>query len=413
MKRNCVFLLLTSFFICCISLISFAQTADSVLLGSGSAQACFYRLADGQKTMTTFTDWHLSVSVRPSAFPSNPLPGTTIRINEAFGTNVYIIPSQLPPDFATPLDTAGFSGWSRLHDSETQLNLGALNTTRNLSNPFDFGWGVYNSSTKNVVGDSLFLITGPNGLCKKVWIEQLVWDTMWVIKTCNIDGSSPYTFQISKKQYNTKNFVYLDISQSLLMDKEPNKTEWDLLFLKYMSPASQGGTTILYGVTGVWSNEGTLVDQISGVSSQTAQPDGQYSSMLSEIGFDWKSYDGSTMSYVIPDTLTYFVKDRQNQVFRLNFTAYSGNSSGRIYFNISPYAASNVVENNLPLVRLFPVPASDRLMVDGLTAITPCYDLSGKEVMTLQNGENNLSALPAGMYCMPLSDGRVLRFIRR
>jgi hypothetical protein len=413
MKKKSISLLITSFFISSLFLVSFSQTADSVLLGPGSAQACFYRLADGQKTMVSYNDWNLSVSVRPSAFPSNPLPGTTIRINEAFGTNVYIIPSQLPADFATPLDTTGLSGWSRLHDSEIQLNLGALNTTRNLSNPFDFGWGVYNSSTKNVVGDSLFLITGPNGLCKKLWIEQLVWDTMWVIKTCNIDGSSPYTFQISKKQYNAKNFVYLDVRQSLLLDKEPNKTDWDLLFLKYMSPASQGATTILYGVTGVWTNEGIQVNQISGIPSQSAQPDGLYSSSLSEIGFDWKAYNGSTMSYDIPDTLTYFVKDRQNQIFRINFTAYSGNSSGKIYFNISPYAANAVLENNFLFIRLYPVPANDYLMAEGLSEKTACYDLSGKQVMWLQNGENNLSALPAGMYCMPVSDGRVLRFIRR
>ena len=390
-----------------------AETSDSVLLGSGSAQACFYKLSDGQKTYTPFNDWHICVSVRPSAFPSNPLPGTTIRMNEAFGTSVYIVPNQSPAGFSSPLDTAGFSQWSKLHDSESSLNLGGLNGTRNLSNPFDFGWGIYNSSTKNVVGDSLYLITGPNGLCKKVWVEQLIWDTLWIIKTCNVDGSAPYTFQISKKQFQNRNFVYLDLAQAVVMDKEPNKTDWDLLFLKYMAPATQGGTTLLYGVTGVWSNEPTTVNEISGALHGIAQPDGNYSQNLSEIGYDWKTYNGATMSYDIPDDLTYFIKDRNNQVFKLYFTGYSGNSSGRIYFNFSPESVSSLQETAISSLRFFPVPATDFMTIEGLKDSAPFYDLSGRYAGILQNGLNNLSHLEKGMYIVSHPAGQGFRFILR
>jgi hypothetical protein len=66
---------------------------DSVSTGMNDTAMVFYSLATKQKTYSSNVDWHLAVSVRPTQFPEHPLGGTTIRINEANGVQVFISPN--------------------------------------------------------------------------------------------------------------------------------------------------------------------------------------------------------------------------------------------------------------------------------------------------------------------------------
>ncbi|HWB63832.1 MAG TPA: hypothetical protein VG603_10000, partial [Chitinophagales bacterium] len=46
---------------------------DSALTGTGNTQMVFYSLSTGYKTVSSDTDWHLAITVRPTQYPSAPL----------------------------------------------------------------------------------------------------------------------------------------------------------------------------------------------------------------------------------------------------------------------------------------------------------------------------------------------------
>ena len=58
-----------------------------------------------------------------------------------------------------------------LHNSDTSWNYGAFISTQS-NDMFDYGWGVYNIQTHNIVGDSLFIIKTINGNWKKLFIKR-------------------------------------------------------------------------------------------------------------------------------------------------------------------------------------------------------------------------------------------------
>ena len=54
------------------------------------------------------------------------------------------------------VDTSQMAGWPALYNSDTTWLNGAFD--RNATGHPDYGWGVYNSQTHDVIGDSIFII---------------------------------------------------------------------------------------------------------------------------------------------------------------------------------------------------------------------------------------------------------------
>ena len=171
---------------------------DSATTSADNTGMTFYSLQTGQKTVAANNDWHIAVSVRPSLFPDNTLQGTTIRINEAFGVQAYLIPGFTADSFYVPIDTVGFHIWERIHDSDSVLDQGAFNTGKNIA-VFNYGWGVYSGPPNhNVDGNKIYLVQLPNRSLKKVWIQELDRDTAWDIKVANLDNSNLETLHFAK-----------------------------------------------------------------------------------------------------------------------------------------------------------------------------------------------------------------------
>ncbi|HLP21314.1 MAG TPA: hypothetical protein VK174_13470, partial [Chitinophagales bacterium] len=204
----------------CISIDAQTVISDSAQTGEEARLTTFYSLATGQKTVVRNDDWHLAISIRPTQFPENPIGGTTIRMNEPIGVNVYYVPNASAAEFNT-LDASTYKHWTKLHDSDININDGALNSNRDRSNIYDFGWGTYNAATHHVVGDSLYLIELPNQQVKKLQVIILNRDTAFDIKYSNLDNSDTRIIHIGKKDYLGKKFVYLNLSSDAVMDKEP------------------------------------------------------------------------------------------------------------------------------------------------------------------------------------------------
>jgi hypothetical protein len=215
---------------------SFAVT-DSVSLGINKDKVVFYSLKNGVVSTIPNDDWHLAFSVIKFQYPNRLLPATTIRINEAYGVKLFKVPNKKISDFAT-VDTVGWETWRQLHDSDTSMFMGAFNRNIDNSDAFNFGWGEYNggSSSHPIVGDSLYLIQLPDGSLKKFAIQQLVYDTAYIIQYSNIDNSQNIISKILKKPYATKNFVYFNLSTNSVLDREPSSNLWDVLYSVYNDP---------------------------------------------------------------------------------------------------------------------------------------------------------------------------------
>ncbi len=405
-------------------LIAQAQTSvyDTVYTGEKGALSTFYSLASQTKTTTAYTDWHLAISIRASAFPTSPLCGTTMRMNEPIGVNVYYVPNTSAAQFDN-LDTAGYAQWTKLHDSDTALDEGALNSNRDRNAIFDFGWGVYNSATHNVVGDSVYLIQLPNGELKKFTVIVLQRDTAFDIKYANLDNSNLQTIHIGKKDYLGKQFVYLNMLNNTVTDKEPLGTAWDLQFLRYDASDFIDGKHV--PVIGVWLNKGLqAARRVNHVVTDNDYSNLTFSTEMNTIGWNWKRQinvmafeSGKTESeglsvFGLEDSVSYFIKTRNNTYYKLVFTGYNA-QSGVISFytqDLSNATAINEAENEVTLqTKVFPNPAGSQLNVftPALPATLRVIDLSGRVLNELPATDNltqlNTASLANGVYLLQTS----------
>src|SRR5690606_14877697 len=65
---------------------------------------------------------------------------------------------------------------------------------------------------------------------------------------------------------------------------------------------------------------------------------------ITEIGYDWKSYDFASNSYVMADSTAFFVMTPDDQIYRLVFTDFSGSSSGTYYFDQTLLSTTDIRE---------------------------------------------------------------------
>lgn len=390
----------------------FAQSTipnDSVNTGTDNTQIVFYQLSTGTKTNSSNTNWHLAITVRPTQFPNAPLGGTSIRINEANGVHAYYVPNADAAQYDS-VDTTGWQAWRMLHDSDSLLDEGALNSNRG-AGIFDFGWGVYNSISHDVVGDSLYLIELPNGDLKKFMIVDLDRDTAYNIKYSNIDNSDMQYIHLSKLDYPNKSFVYLNLQTNQIEDKEPVKTEWDLAFLKYAARNVTQDSVV--AKVGVWANSGVYIGRAEGNEAFYSFYSGNYSTMLNSIGWNWNSYDVQNDQYNVEDSLAYFIRDVYGYEYKLNFTAYAGPSTGVISFYKESNMATGIsnAEQSINVVA-YPNPATDVLNIvtteAGNNTTATILDLNGKviESLRLYEGINTYttSQLANGIYVLNIAN---------
>jgi hypothetical protein len=114
-----------------------------------------------------------------------------------------------------------------------------------------------------------------------------------------------------------------------LQDREPNHSEWDLLFTKYSADLGFA----YYPVTGVVSNEGIEVAEIKELPNNASYTAQDFNPSKTVIGSDWKTFDTIANTYNLQDSLTYFVQTENGDVYKLHLTAFEGSSSGKIKFN--------------------------------------------------------------------------------
>lgn len=338
------------------------QVSDLISTGAGYTNAVFYSLENGEVANVSNEDW--DVAFNTSLF------GVDIRINDGKGVELYTYPNGDTADFMT-LDTAGISGWAPNYNSSENWDYGAFNYGAN-GGSFDYGWGVYNSTTHYVTGDSVFVIKTLAGDYKKIWIESLA-NGHYNYKYANLDNTNMVSESIQLSNYSDKNYFYYSLDNGTVIDREPATGTWDFVAMKYLAPQPQGG---FYSSTGILTNRGLKTREARNTPTASALwGDFMEDEAIDAIGFDWKSFNMSTFSYDIEADLSYFITDRAGNIWHIIFTGFGGSANGNIEFTKEMISAVSVEENEVINLGLYPNPANSQ--------VTFLYDLEDDATITI------------------------------
>jgi len=430
-----------------VSSASFAQTwsSDSVAMGAGYANDVFYELRSGSTKLNAGNDWHLAFQM--SAF-GEPNFNASIRANHVKkGMEVYVLSNSATSTTFSNLsasDTIGKTDAAlRLYNNDTSWGTGAFFQNRNLADPFSYGWGEYSgpSGDHSVNGTTIFLVK-TSGAAFKLWIQKYVStpadSIRFIFRVAKLDGTADNSVSLYRKSSNAvftdRLFAYYNMDSNFILNREPSRPTWDMVFTQFLQPVMGPGGMQLYPVTGVLTNQSVEVAEINHVDINDAAHTTAYKTYgrtthIDQIGSDWKTYvnPGPSGYYQIADSTSFFVKTKSdNAYYQMVFTRFDGGSpagQGKIVFSKrylgTALAVNNVAAASLHAWYVSPNPATDNasVMVDAKVA-TPSArllvtDMSGRTVLNMpiaiKQGMNafgiNTSALPAGMYAVQVAGG--------
>jgi hypothetical protein len=355
--------------------LSAQQVFDMVSIGAGYTNQSFYSMDNGEISNISNTDWDLAFQI--TGFQA------TIRINGKNNVRLFRADTDVNNwSNITAADTVGKLNPSyELFDMDTSWWVGAFNGTNDVMNPFDLGWGVYDFATHVVTGDSLYFIKLSNGVVKKLWIQSLA-SNSYYFAYADVDGTNEVNTSLNKANFTGRNFGYYSIINGSESNREPNKNDWDLTFCQYMAV-----TPLTYKVTGVLSNDSVFVAKSYPVDVATVSFSGQnYSPWICTIGYDWKTFDFNTNSWLISDSLVYFVQDRGGDIWKMIYTGFGGSANGIYEFSKEPVSATGIGESAVvpALLSLHPNPASDIIK---LVYAPVSYDAANRLEMYAVSGQ--------------------------
>jgi hypothetical protein len=295
--------------------------SETLSMGAGYANDIYYRLSDGLVTSAPRSNWDIAFSVSPRE--------AAILTNGTSGVTLKAFPVSAGWSWTTSIDTAGYHNWTPLFNSDTTWTEGAFNM--NATGHPNYGWANYDIVTHNLTGVSLYIIKTRNGSFKKIWIEKkFTVDQKYIFRYSDLNGSNEHdiTLLVSGKN---KNFVYYSLDTNAEVDREPETTNWDIVFTKWMDK-SMG----YYPVTGVLQNIGVTSVESNNIDPLSTEiPVTGYLTAISTIGADWKIINMNTYQYAMDETRVFFVKDMNNKIYRIKFKTFEGSSTGNLSFDIS------------------------------------------------------------------------------
>ncbi|MDE3255211.1 MAG: T9SS type A sorting domain-containing protein [Bacteroidota bacterium] len=359
-----VSLLITSF--------AFAQTwvNDSVSTGVSYANDVYYNMNTGTTGSSANNNWHIAFQMAPQFGPSS---SASILANHAVNNvQVFSLNLSATAKFATlsASDTVGKTNPEReLVGSNKTWNIGAFNRNKDQSNLFDYGWGKYNQTTNNLSGDSIYLVKVGTTTAYKIWVQEYVShpadSIAWKVRIATFSGGSDTTLIIprNKAPYNFTDrlFAYVNLGTYTILDREPSKSNWDLVFTRYKDTATQMGLTLTMNVSGVLQHPNVSVAEVPN-AAMPSLANLNFIDSINTIGYDWKYFPGS-YPYIVSNT-NYFVKNKlSNLYYVLQFTAFGGSANGLYSFKKQSLGTTSISNTNTHnnTVLSYPNPAAQSL----------------------------------------------------
>lgn len=390
---------------------SFSQCPvnDSTVMGAGGANDIFFSLENGTVKSEPNTNWHLAFSVMRSQFPNNPSSGVSIRVNSgALGLTVSKLPTSQSASNWRNIDTTGLYALPQLIDSDSAWHISAFTQGYNTANPFNFIWGTYNTTSKNVNGTNVYIVRNAAGTYnKKVFIKELTFDTMWNIIISNIDNSDSNFIQIRKGDFPNRMFAYYNSTSNTVINREPALNTWDLVWTKYMAFAVSSFGSGIVPVVGALSNPNVTVAKNLGKKCDQVWLRNKTASVIPKIslvGHDWKKHLGGGV-YQITDTFVYFITSN-SKTYKLTFKGYVGGALTKSTFNLYE-ATLSTSENEINSVNIYPNPASQNINFSNIENIetVKIVDMFGKLVADGKSNTMDVSDLKSGVYMLIIHNG--------
>ena len=414
-----------------------AQTviSDSVAMGAGYGKAVYYDIRTGAEASAPMDQWHFSHTTVSR--------DNCIRVNHMGGVEVYAYPKGDNSQFSQ-FDTSGWASWKKFYNDINVHEKGALNQSTDPNNMWDFSWGVYDPTTKEVAGDSLYLfvITHPGIGTGKSYVKFMPIKQNpngdFIFRTAMVDGTFDKTDTLLQSSATGKSYKYYSLGVGDVFP-EPSREEWDLLFTRYyaLTTPPGGGTKVMYPTMGVESKRGNRVAKVTtyGWDMLASNPKqaiagvkmpgtpAELSKDMTRIGGDWKSFDNATGRWTIQTEWNYVVESVRNiagradtAYYMMSFTGFTGSSRGESQFRkvaLTP-TASVRSEKQQAMVKLFPNPVQNSLMIwapeqksisavsilaaDGRIVSEQTIDFSNETAVSL-----DVTALTAGTYFVQIS----------
>jgi hypothetical protein len=129
----------------------------------------------------------------------------------------------------------------------------------------------------------------------------------------------------------------------------------------------------------------------------------------------------STFSWDITDSLSYIIKNYNEDVWQVIFTGTTGSSQGKMYFTKEKIATVSLEENTPVLnVGVYPNPTSSVLNINfelvnsSFPAMINLFDMNGRVVKMISNDFQNsgfnqlktdISELQSGVYFLQIKSG--------
>lgn len=395
-----------------LNIYSFSQSVrtDTLIMGGSYANEVYYSLENGTVSTSLRNQWDI-------AFRATIL-SASILINDGTNVTLWTYPKADISGWST-MDTSGFYAWNPQYNSITDWETGAFNQYSD--NMFDYGWGVYNVSTHNLTGDSIYIIKLRNGSLKKLVIEgKASSQNIYTFKFADLDGNGEHSVNLECSNYANRNFIGYSLITNETVDFENvNSSEWDLLFTKYMHRYDDGTN---YPVTGVLSNYNTAIQKCYPVAPEYKYWQAELmDSSRNAIGFDWKYIDNSFV-YHVQDSTVYFVQSKNGDIYKLVFKEFAGSSTGRIVLDKEKISASSIPQSiaDDAFLRVYPNPFTEKIIVKAVTTsgkvIYRLTSTDGKKVFEtvldcleeMEPVEISLPCLQTGVYILTvLTDSNI------
>jgi hypothetical protein len=298
--------------------------SETISMGANSASDVYFSLAGGTVKTVNRSDWDIAFST--------PTQSAIVLINEGAGVELYCVGGL---DAWESVDENTITGLSPRYNDKTGWTSGAFNRNYNAIDPFNFGWGHYNMVDHNVYGDSIYVIKLTDNSFKKfAYRERIGTGAVHYLSWSNLDGSDSVAVTVVATPYiGSRNFIHYSIVNQEIVEAEPMKNEWDLLFTRYVAQIPAGPGVIMdYPVMGVLTNATVTVSKAAGLPADKAveSDGGAYSDNADAIGYDWKVSDPVTHEVTLVDSLSYFIRATDGITYQLYFTEYGGNTQGTV-----------------------------------------------------------------------------------
>lgn len=304
----------------------FAQ--HQITTGTSYKKQNFFKLSNEQSTVVNNTDWDIAFSVFSQS-------DAGVFLNEAVGTgNPPQVPLKLykaPTNtFTDAINSADLK--DSLYNDEKSWFYGAFNAERNQADYFDYGWGKYNSGTKEVIGNKVFVIKLRTGAFRKIEIQKL--GLGYTFRHANLDGSDENTISFKKSDFAGKTLAYYSFADNAMKNLEP--AAYDILYTRYLTKVEQNGAFLdNYPVTGILSGRGVQIAKATGVDPFKVSLNdylNKFEKNLDVIGHDWKTFSLATNTWTVPTDRAYFVKTAAGEYYKIIFIDFEGAATGTASF---------------------------------------------------------------------------------